>query len=857
MASTATAAAIEAQDRSIRDQLARLVEAGVLRQAPRQQRLLRHIVEATLAGDAARLKGYTLGVEVFDRGADFDPNVDPIVRIEAGRLRAKLMAYYASAGADDAVVIDIPKGGNAARFVFREALPSAPGRAPAARGQRAWLPVASERIFGRERDVAALLELLAEHRVITVVGTGGVGKTRLAQAAVHARVEADRRSSAGWVDLTRIADASLLPAALAHALDLPIAQRQEPLPALLSAMQPLAALVVFDNAEHLVDAVAHLVHAVRDAAPDVRVLVTSQAPLRIDGERVFRLDALALPAPDASPDDALRAPAVALFVDRVRALGHRVDTSADAVAAITRVCRRLDGLPLAIRLAAAHAPMLGLSALEAQLQRRHLLMYDAGRDVPARQRTLNDTVAWSCGLLAADELALFRQLGVCVGGFTLELAVAMGHEGGADESSVIERLNTLVERSIVNLEPGDPPRYRLLEGQRVFALRQLEAREGELPTARQRHASAVANVLYAGHESLWSTADADWLPRWAPELDNFRAALDWSRAHDTASFVSLVGSSSALFRLLDLCFEMRERAAALDASAVLDVEPDLQARYWLARANLQTGAGAGPYYAFAVQAERVARPMGNPRRLYLALCQRGISGLVPASESRVLLDEIAALESRAWTARLRAVRCSAEFVVHTVEARWAPALDAAQTGFELAREAGTRLMTAAFANYILVALLNLGEVERAYRRSIELRTQILPGPAGIVIPFVGTSARCALLSGDVDGAKQGLVRMFDLCRSVEWAFADFFVDLCVKVALAEGRFDDAARLLGRAEPSAQRAGRWTCLPQSRDSSRAEIEAAIGAERLAELHHEGAALDPEAVSRLTLRVTLRE
>ena len=844
----------EARQRSIRDQLARLLGADELRQAPRQQRLLRHIVEATLAGDAARLKGYTLGVEVFDRGADFDPNVDPIVRVEAGRLRAKLLVHYATVGADDAVVIDVPKGGYAARFVFRDDSPVGHEGAPAAHRPRNHLPVAAERLFGRDDDIVALLELLARHRIVTVVGAGGVGKTRLAEAVTHARLDANRSLRAAWVDLTRIADAALLPPTLAQSLDLPVAQHREPLPALLAAMQPVAALIVFDNAEHLIDEVASLVRAAIAAAREVRVLVTSQAPLRIDGERVLRLDALALPALDAAPEEALRAAAVALFVDRAHALGHRIDTSADGTAAIVRVCRRLDGLPLAIRLAAAHAPLLGMSALETQLEQRRLLLHDAGRDVAAHQRTLHDALAWSYGLLAANEQALFRQLGVFVGGFTHELAVAAGRavDGrGDDDWSVIECLRTLVERSMVSLEPGDPPRYRLLESQRAFALRELEMRPGALSTARSLHAHAVAAALYIGHEAFWSMTDAQWLPRWAPELDNLRAALDWSAANDAAMFVSLVGSSSALFRLLDIGFEMRRRAAALNADAVAATEPALQVRYWLARAYLQVGAVAEPSHDFALKAERLARSIDDRRRLYLALCHRASSGLVPAPQSRAVLEEISALESDAWPARVRAQRRVAAFVVHTVESRWPQAFEAAQAGFTLACEAGTHMLTALFANEILVALLNLGELAEARRRSIELRARVLPGPAGIVIPFVGTSARCALKVGDTAAARQLLTQMFELCRSVEWSYFYYFGDLFVRLALAEGRFGAAARLLGHADTTAQRAWRWTRVSPSRESSRAALEAAMDARQLAALQLEGSTLDPEAVCALTL------
>jgi hypothetical protein len=498
--------------------------------------------------------------------------------------------------------------------------------------------------------------------------------------------------------------------------------------------------------------------------------------------------------------------------------------------------------------------MLGLSALEAQLDARMLVLHDAGRDVAPHQRTLHEALAWSFSLLAPDEQALFHQLGVFVGGFTLDLAVAARDEGD-EEWAVIDRLHTLVERSMVSLEAGDPPRYRLHESQRAFALRQLEAREGELAAARQRHARAVAHVLYP---SAWSMSDADCLALWAPELDNVRAALDWSRTHDAALFVSLVGSSSTLFRVLDLGYEMRERAAALDAAAVAATEPEQQVRYWLARAVVQFGLGMKPLHDFARQAERVARSIGDARPLYFALCLCASSGLVPAPESRAMLQEIAALESQAWPPRMRAHRCIAEFMVHTVESRWHQALVASEAGFALACEADARWLKAIFANRIVLALLSLGNVAEAYRRGVELASHVQPGPAVLVIPFVATSAHCASLMGDSDGAKQGLELMFELSRSIGWTYFDYFGDLYVRLALIEGRRDDAARLLGRADSTAQQRWWGRTIPsmlRSRDSSRTELEAVLGAQRLAELHREGSTLGPEAACALTLGARL--
>ena len=701
------------------------------------------------------------------------------------------------------------------------------------------LPARSERLFGREAELAELLPLIEQHRLVTVVGAGGIGKTAFALAAAHRHVEQDL-GQAAWVDLAGMDDPALLAGALGRSLGLPISQGDDPVRGLLAALRPVAALVVLDHAEHLLDEVARLANAALSVSPALHLLVTSQAPLRLERERLFRLSALGVPAPHESFEAAARAPAVAMFVDRAQAADHRFALSSTNLARVVHLCRRLDGLPLALRLAAGRVHLLGLSGLEAHLDDRLQWLVGETRDAPTRQQTLAAALDWSYGLLTATQQRLYRQLGVFVGGFTLDLAMAVCH-------STAGEVEELVQRSMVSVEPGDPPRYRLLESQREQALRELASAD-ELDTLRDRHARVMGDTMRCAEHTFWSTPDAQWLATWASELDNLRAALKWSEQHDTALCASLVGSSAGMFRLLDLGAELRRQAAAL--GAVESLEADAAARFWLARAHLEAGRSGRSVYDFAAQAERHARAAGNRFVLYLALCQKGANMLGVAGHADTLA-EIAELMAGDWPPRARCQRLLAEFTLHSLHDRWQLALEAAQAGLALAIEAGAIHLRAVFANWTVVARLCLGDAGAALLQSEAVRRHIVAGPASSTIPYLGTCARIALKRGDIAAARQQLARMFELCRSVDWMNFDVFCDLYVALALTEARTADAARLLGFATGASERAwgvGRST---RARDEARAALAALLDAATLARLCDEGARMDRESVCNRVL------
>ena len=345
-------------------------------------------------------------------------------------------------------------------------------------------PDAPPTLLGRDDELLALDHLLAQHRHVTVLGAGGIGKTSLALAAAHARCHA-QCDGAAWVDLSSISEPALVCAVVARALQLPVAGGDHQLPALVAGLKSLDVLLVLDNAEHLIDEVARVCNAIVTGAPTVRLLVTSQVLLKVEHERVLRLSPLGIPEVGTSAHDAMGYGAIGLFVDQARAADPRFQVTDENVGTVIELCRHLDGLALAIKLAAVRLPLFGLRGLKQRLVDRLKLLADGSRSAPTRQQTLRAALDWSYGLLSAEEQATFRHLGVFAGacGFSLDLAAAVAGQAGQDEWAVIEHVSTLRDHSLVVDDGADPPRYRLLESARDYALHLL-AEMRELDVAR-------------------------------------------------------------------------------------------------------------------------------------------------------------------------------------------------------------------------------------------------------------------------------------------------------------------------------------------------------------------------------------
>ncbi len=439
--------------------------------------------------------------------------------------------------------------------------PSAGPSAASAPGQGGIvLPVWLTPLIGRERDQADVVALLRRPgvRLLTLTGPGGVGKTRLA-VQVATAVRDDFADEVVWVDLSPLRDPALVVPALVRALGVRERERDaKPLhERLADYLRAKHLLLLLDNCEQVSEAWEALL-ALLATCPRLVVLATSRVALRVRGEHVYRLAPLALPETVASPEAVACAAAVALFVERARATGADLPVTAATAPVIVEICRRLDGLPLAIELAAAWAPLLPPAALLAELERRLVLLVSGPADLPPRQHTLRDAIAWSYDLLDAREQALFRQLSVFEGGCTLAAAAAVcgdEHADGTGEimvapaqpgNGVREALlsliaQNLVVRSVVVAEGA--PRFRMLETIREYARDRLVA-SGELAATQERHGLFFL-ALAVAEAPVWPGVPPwPWLERLEREHENLRATREWSMTarRDMDAELRLVGA---------------------------------------------------------------------------------------------------------------------------------------------------------------------------------------------------------------------------------------------------------------------------------------------------------------------------
>lgn len=424
------------------------------------------------------------------------------------------------------------------------------------------LPAPRDTFVGRHRELADLQGLLRTRRVVTVTGPPGAGKTRLA-LEVAGRLVGDWPHGVFVVPLAEVQDAELVPSAIATAIRVPVVADRRVLETLTDHLRPRRMLLLLDNVEHLLDA-APQVASLLDAAPELTVLATSRSPLRLAGEQTYPLTPLPLPPQDdLAVEDA--GDAVALFAERAVAVDPHFRLTPDTASVVADVVARLDGLPLAIELAAARLRSFDLDGLRRHLEPALPQLVTGTVEPPRHHRTLRDAVAWSNDLLAHEDRLVLRRLAVFVGGFTAEAAQAVVGAGEVDD--VVRSLARLVEANLLDRPEGDPPRYRMLEIVREYAREQLRA-AGEEREVRERHAAVHAALAKDAAPHLTQAEQAHWLERLDAEHPNLRAALGW--ALEVGSADAALEMAADLWRYWQLRGRLEEgrdwltRALALD-----------------------------------------------------------------------------------------------------------------------------------------------------------------------------------------------------------------------------------------------------------------------------------------------------
>ncbi len=457
------------------------------------------------------------------------------------------------------------------------------------------LPGRLTHLIGRADLVAKLVDQLPRQRLLTVVGPGGIGKTSVA-VAVAERLIGAYENGVWLVDLARLADPTLVRSTVAAAVGVEV-NREEPLVSLVGALRDKRMLIVLDNCAHVVDAVATLVVAIVRSAPGVHILATSREPLRVEGEHVHRLGPLENPPASARLDAAatMRFPAIQLFVGQAAASIGEFELRDEDASIVGEICRKLDGIPLAIEFAAARVGVLGVRGLAARLDDRLRVLTSGRRTALGHHRTMRAALDWSYDLLTASEQTIFLRLAIFAGGFTLAAAAAVTNDASHSGDDVVDLVLELAAKSLVAADVDDAePRFRLLETTRAYALEKL-AESGEREAMARRHA---AYYRYLFEASAHDAADES--ATYALEIDNLRAALAWAfgPGGDLSVGVCLAAESVPLWvlmSLLDECHGWKERAIrSLDEAGLRGTRQEMV---------LQAALGISLQFAKGVTAE--------------------------------------------------------------------------------------------------------------------------------------------------------------------------------------------------------------------------------------------------------------
>jgi predicted ATPase len=442
--------------------------------------------------------------------------------------------------------------------------------------------------------VSAVSRRLQRHRFVTIVGPGGIGKTAVALVVAGARVGA-YRDGAHVVDLAPVRDPRLVPSALGSMLGVAI-RSDNPYPALASYLRRKQMLLVFDNCEHVVQAAAVLAEEALKSSPDICILATSREPLRAQAENVQRLAALETTPrfTGLTAAAALKFTAVQLFVERAAASAGGYELTDSDAPVVAQICHRLDGIALAIELAASRVDTFGAAGVAARLDDRFRLLTHGRRTAVPRHRTLGATLDWSYELLSDAERTVLRRLGIFAGRFTIEAARAVAGGAAGPATSVDDIVANLVEKSLLVADIGSETIfYRLLDTGQAYALQKLRE-SGELQALEQRHARYQRDLIQRA-ELEWETqTTAEWLATYSPQIDDLRKALDWahSPAGDAVLGIELAAASVPLWCQMSLIEECRSRTehalTALESGAIDDNRRKMQLHAAIALSQMYT-----------------------------------------------------------------------------------------------------------------------------------------------------------------------------------------------------------------------------------------------------------------------------
>ncbi|MCW7541361.1 helix-turn-helix transcriptional regulator [Aquabacterium sp. A7-Y] len=712
------------------------------------------------------------------------------------------------------------------------------------------LPAVLDPLIGRDDDLAELRSLLAQHRLVTLVGCGGVGKTRLAQEAARARFDSHPRG-VWWVDLAALSSAQAVVPSIAMAVNVPLG-KADALAHLVRSLMRHSLLLVFDNCEHLAADVAAIVRTLLEGTEGIRVLATSREALKVPGEQLYPLMPLELPPPGTPLARARRYGALHLLERRATAADRRFQLTNANLADATELCRQLDGVPLAIEMAAARIPLFGVRGLRQELGNRLDLLQAPSRDAPSRQKNLRFTLEWSHSLLDGDEQTLLRRLSVFAGSFRLQ-AVQAAATQPLNEWTAVDALSGLVDKSLVKLTQLEPPRYRLLETTRLFAGEKLAA-AGEVDHMHRRHGLAMAALAHDAQRTRRSNRAIRILAVYLPDYDDLQVAFDRACRRDDAEVAAVVLSLLRLIDFLRGLYSSSSHRVEEAARLLTHASRSGQARlhWFIATCSWVTLPGVSRLDS-ARSAVTLWRSIGDPHELYRSLA-------VAATESARVGDYLAAaealreareVENPSWPARVLVVRRVHEGWVALCRGDAAHYRDCLSQALALCEQEGEDEMANFSRIWLADASMMTGNVAACIALS---RVVIETGRAFDQAEHLGRALclHCeALLSiGDDEGARAVAAEALAIIEpdTVDWLYLLW----CAGV-LAErcGRHADAVRLLAECEEARDKDDPWTYPIHARleENRIATIKASLGDEACLQPRSWGARLGSERARQL--------
>jgi predicted ATPase/class 3 adenylate cyclase len=484
------------------------------------------------------------------------------------------------------------------------------------------LPIQLTSFIGRSKEIGEVKQLLSDGRLVTLTGPGGSGKTRLA-LQVASELIGNFHDGVFFVALAPISDSGLVPSTIAQALGITETPGRSILDSLKDYLQSKALLLLLDNFEQIIPA-ASLVAELLTACLKLKILVTSREALRISGEHTYLVPPLALPNLTQLPslDSLSQYTSVELFIQRARAVKPNFTITNETAPAVAEICYRLDGLPLAIELAAARIKLLSPRAMLARLGNRLEFLTGGARDLPARQQTLRNAIAWSYDLLDENEQKLFRRLSIFVGGCTMD-AVETVVEDQPDSLPVLDQLGSLLDKSLLREMEGmnEEPRFVMLETLREFGLEQLTT-SGEQGTIQHRHANFFLALVEQAGASLESGEQVEWMDRLEQEHDNLRAALEWSKTAEDGGEICLrlAGALGYFWEMRGHFSEGRERISSILSMQIAQGRTAARAKLLARAAELAyRQSDYAATVAFAEESLAICRELGDQQGTASAL----------------------------------------------------------------------------------------------------------------------------------------------------------------------------------------------------------------------------------------------